>query len=343
MRSRSLGWISALTIGALVSLGSVAPAGASGKIEGVPHFSHVFVIVGENTSLSELNKNNAPYMLGTLQQSSAWLTNYWATTHYSEANYVAMMAGDFTPCMQADGSADSCHVPWDNLFNQMGLAGISFKTWSESMPEPCYLVNSGGDAGLNHYAAKHNPQLFFDNVEGNSLGGSFVDNASQGGTYCQHTNIATGGTGPNDMSVFNAALDGSSSAPSISRFNLVVPNECEDAHDNCKPSGNPVIQYDNFLAQEVPLIQSYISAHGGVLFVTFDEGYTNSPNRAVKFGNGGNVAFAAWGPQVHPAIYSGGPYTHYSFLRTLQDGFGLTSSYLGNAALVSPINTIWNT
>ena len=81
---------------------------------------------------------------------------------------------------------------------------------------------------------------------------------------------------------------------------------------------------------------------GGLLIVTFDEGVTSSPKRAVKFGNGGNVAWLAWGPQVHPATYPDGPYTHYSFLRTLQDGYGLRP-YLGSAADadVSPIASIW--
>ena len=65
---------------------AVTPAGASGGAEGVPALGHVFVIVGENTPLSQLNMGNAPYLLGTLMPASAWLTNYFATTHYSEAN-----------------------------------------------------------------------------------------------------------------------------------------------------------------------------------------------------------------------------------------------------------------
>jgi hypothetical protein len=320
---------------------TTGPAAAAGGAEGVPSLNHVFVIIGENTQLSQLNKNNSPYLLGKLMPESAWLTDYWATTHYSESNYVAMMSGQFTECQQKDGKAAACHQNVDNLFQQMANAGTTFTTWSESMPAPCYLLNTGGDSTQNHYAAKHNPQLFFDNVEGDTLGGAWLDNGqTQGGAFCQSTNLSASanGSNPNDMSVFNAALANNSG---ISDFNLVVPNECEDAHSNCKPAGNPITQFDIFLSNEVPLIQSYINAHGGLLIVTFDEGVTSSPKRAVKFGNGGNVAFAAWGPQVHPAVYPDGPYTHYSFLRTLQDGYGLTASYLGDAANVPPITSIW--
>jgi hypothetical protein len=49
--------------------------------------------------------------------------------------------------------------------------------------------------------------------------------------------------------------------------------------------------------------------------------------------------WAAAGPQVQPGVY-GGSFTHYSFLRTLEDGFGL-DGYLGFAAGAQPINTIW--
>ena len=61
---------------AVVAMAGMAatPAGASGGAEGVPALSHVFVIVGENTQLSQLNMGNAPYLLGTLKPASAWLT-----------------------------------------------------------------------------------------------------------------------------------------------------------------------------------------------------------------------------------------------------------------------------
>jgi hypothetical protein len=257
-----------------------------------------------------------------------------------------MMAGQFNACQQKDGTAASCHWNVDNLFHQLYNVNKTFTTWSESMPDACHLLNSGGDSPSNHYAAKHNPQLFFDNVEGDAvtpgppfLTSDWIDNGNtQGGAFCRATNIATGSsTVANDMSGFNAALNGSAS---FSDLNLVVPNECEDAHDNCKPAGNPITQFDNFLAAEVPLIQGYINRNGGTLFVTFDEGVTSSPVRAVKFGNGGNVAFLAWGSQVHPGVYTS-QHTAYAFLRTLEDGFAV-SGYVGNAANVTPIAEIWN-
>jgi phosphatidylinositol-3-phosphatase len=312
-----------LLLGVLAVLPWASPAAATSEDSQIPPFSGpVFLIIGENTQLSQLNMGNAPFMLGTLKPESAWLTNYWATTHYSESNYSAITSGNFTSCMQKDGKVTACHEDVDNLFNQLGQAGKSFLTWSESMPKPCYLFNTGTDQTQNHYAAKHNPQLLYDNVEGNALtlpgAGTYVANADNtGGSFCASTNISMGGDGsqPNDTSAFDAAL-ASNSPSAFADFNLVVPNECEDGHSNCKPAGNPVTQ--------------------------FDEGVTSSPKRAVKFGNGGNVMFAAWGPQVNTgAVYDQGPFTHYSLLRTLEDGFGLP--YAGHAVdfETHPIYPIW--
>src|SRR5262249_42574101 len=148
-----------------------------------------------------------------------------------------------------------------------------------------------------------------------------------------------GTTGPNNMDAFNAAL--ASSTP-MSQFNYVVPNECEDSHDNCKPVGNQLLQFDAFLQREVPQILASPSfGSNGVLIITFDEAATSPPNRALKFANGGQVVFAVISPLANPGFY-GNAWNHYSFLRTLQDGFGTdVYGYLGDAASSTAINTIW--
>jgi hypothetical protein len=319
---------------AALGLGMTAQAGAT--TEGVPQFGHVFVIVGENTSYSQVNKNTMPYMLGNLQPQSAWLTNYFAATHYSESNYVAMTSGQFTECEQDDSAISACHQDVPNLFHQLDmLYGTSgWTTWEESMPSPCYIANAGDDAGLNKYRPKHNPALNYDNVAGIWSGATLMPSSE-----CLTQDIPAGTTGPNDMGAFNATL---ASATPMNQFNLVVPNECEDGHDNCKPSGNQLLQFDDFLQREVPQILASPSfGSNGVLIITFDEAATSSPNRALKFGNGGQVVFAVISPLANPGFY-GNPWDHYSFLRTMQDGLGTdVYGYLGAAASASPINTIW--
>src|SRR5262249_47352549 len=182
------------------------------------------------------------------------------------------------------------HQDVPNLFNQLDVtdgAG-AWTSWMESMPTPCDVSKAGGDSTLNKYAPKHNPALIFDDVAGSWSGTTLTPS-----TECLSQDIAAGGTGANDMGTFNSAL----ATGNVSKFNLVVPNECEDGHDNCKPVGNQLLQFDDFLRREVPqILDSPAFGSNGVLIITFDEGATSSPNRALKVENGGNVAFAVLSP-----------------------------------------------
>src|ERR1700756_3098844 len=327
--------LTALCVVAALGLTSAAQADTT-KIEGVPQFGNVFVIIGENTDFSQLTKNTAPYLMGTIKPESAWLTNYFATTHYSESNYVAMTSGQFTACEQKDGSIASCHQNVPNLFNQLDVTygPGAWTSWMESMPTPCDINSFGSDATLNKYRAKHNPALIYDNVAGTWSGTTLTPS-----NECLTQDVPAGTTGPNNMDAFNTALGGA-----VSRFNFIVPNECEDAHDNCKPVGNPVLQFDAFLQREVPQILSrpeFAPGGNGVLIVTFDEAVTSSPNRALRVENGGQVAFAVISPLANVGSY-GNDWNHYSFLRTLEDGLGVSGlGYVGGAASATAINTIW--
>jgi hypothetical protein len=318
----------------LIGLGDPAAASVNTSLEGVPSFGHVFVIVGENKEITRIKATNAPYIIGTLKPSSAWLTNYFALTHFSEANYVGMTSGQYTRCEQFDGSVASCHQNVDNLFHQLDGAGVSWHVWAESMPAPCYLLKAGGDKTLNTYAPKHNPAVFFDDIEG--VGG--VWSATNQSPECLANDVPAGSTGPNDMSAFESAL----ASGHIPRFNFVVPNICEDGHDNCAPQGNEVTQFDDFVARVVPRIESSPAfGSNGVIIVTFDEGNSNRGPGAGQFAGGGNVIFAVISPLAVPGVYGGSfAFNHYSLLRTLEDGFGI-STHLGGAASASPITSIW--
>src|SRR5947209_6171829 len=112
-------------LGTLALLLSAVPAGAASADPvppPVPTFGHVFVIIGENTELGQINKSNAPFLLNTVKPAAAWLTNYFAITHFSEANYAAMTSGQFTSCQQFDGAIASCHQDVENIFHQLDSA-----------------------------------------------------------------------------------------------------------------------------------------------------------------------------------------------------------------------------
>lgn len=243
---------------------SLIPAGQA-QAGAVASFGHVFVIVGENTPLSQINSANAPYITGTLKPRSAWLTGYHDVTAGSLADYVALTSGQYAPC-QTHGPCGIFAVP--SIFAQLGNG--AWRDWNESMPSPCNRSPAGSDAALNPYKPGHNPALFY------------------AGLPCQAGDVPAGTTGPDDMTWFNQAL----AAGTVPAYNFIAPNLCQDGHDSCH-GADTVTEYDHFLAREIPLIQaSPAFGPDGVIFATYDEGP-------------GTIMMAVTGPQVKPGTYPG--------------------------------------
>jgi hypothetical protein len=254
---------------ATVSAGLAAAPAASAiaSAEGVPAFGHVFLIIGENTTYTHLRASNAPYLLGAIRSASAWLTSYYAATHWSQANYVALVTGQFTRCEQKDGGV-ACHQNVDNLFHQLDVAGLGWKVWLEARTARCDTGSGGSCASntacpLTGFYTTGNPPIMFDNIEG--PGG--VWSATTPSAECLANDIPAGTPTPG-MSAFNAAL----AAGRVPSFNMVIPNGCDDGEANCKPVHNRYTQFDDFLAREVPKIEaSPAFGNNGVIIETYDE------------------------------------------------------------------------
>lgn len=125
---------------------------------GVPLFSHVFVIMEENTSLSTLlaaiNANAAPNFASLLKTYASG-TQYHGVAHPSLPNYVALTSGGTQglacDCAATAGlgtcnssncyllASDSCtcveSVP--NLADQLETANKSWMAYGETMVTPC--------------------------------------------------------------------------------------------------------------------------------------------------------------------------------------------------------------
>ncbi len=300
----------------------------------VPAFpGKVYVFVGENTSLSQLTTKNAPYQLGAIKPHSAWFSDYWGISHYSTSNYMAMTSGTFDRCDQLDEKPATCNHRSKNIFGMLEDAGISWAAWNESMPENCYLINAGENRYLNSYRVKHNPAAYYRDV----VGADFSQATGTDPTApCQTKVIPMGGTGPNDTSDFEAAA----AADETPRFNYVVPNMCEDGHDNCHDStGGTIKQFDDFLAREIAAVQASASWKAGndLIVVVYDEGQDGGIGKAQKFA-GGHTVCALMGANVDVGVY--GEFTnHYNLLRTLVAGFRLGTAP-ANAMNAVPMD-IW--
>lgn len=330
---------------AFIADGPVSAQGSAARLqdaaspftqEGVPRFGHVFLIIGENTTYDHLTETNAPYLMDTIRPQAAWFTEYYGATHWSQANYVALVTGQFTKCEQQDYGI-ACHQDVENLFHQLDVQRLTWKTWLEAGTARCD-TGSGGTCTsdtacpLTGFYTTGNPAILFDNIEGPD-GVWSATNPSQ---ECLQNDIPAGDE-THPMGFFEAAL----ATGDIANFNLVLPNGCEDGEGNCAPINNRYTQFDAFLAREVPLIlASPAFGSNDLIIVVYDED-ERAGGMAKKngLGQGGHTACAIFGPMVVPGEYDTTTY-HYSLLRTMEDGFGITD-YLGHAAEVPPIDMIW--
>ncbi len=123
----------------------------------IPVFDHVIVVIMENHGYAQIvGSADAPY-INSLAASGANFTDYHATTHPSQPNYIALFSGDTQGVTN-----DSCPKNFTgvaNLGSQLIGAGLSFIGYSEDLPQTGYTGCSSGN-----YARKHNPWVDFDTV-----------------------------------------------------------------------------------------------------------------------------------------------------------------------------------
>jgi len=197
----------------------------------VPAAGHVVVVVEENHSYSSvLGSSSMPY-LNSLAQKYGLATQYYANTHPSIGNYLMMTTGQIIT--NSDGYTGT--VTADNIVRHLLTAGITWKSYAESLPSVGY---TGGDQ--YPYILHHNPLAYFSDVRNSSV---------QKMNLVPFTQFAT-----------DLAND------QLPRFSFVVPNLLDDAHDGT------LAQADGWLKTHIaPLIASPAFQKDGLLIIVFDE------------------------------------------------------------------------
>ena len=123
---------------------SAAPTAPTSPAADQPH---VFVIVLENRSYSEVVRMSYPAQLAS---KYGLATNYHGVAHPSLPNYLALTSGS-TWGISDDGYHD---LPAGGLGAQFTAAGIDWRAYMEGMNDGCF--NSGYP-----YALKHNPFAYY--------------------------------------------------------------------------------------------------------------------------------------------------------------------------------------
>jgi hypothetical protein len=283
-------------LGLAASCGSGATPAATGASAPAgaraPDFAHVLVVVFENREATDVAGNPGAPTFRAIGRRYATLTRYTAITHPSLPNYLALVSGS-THGITSD--CTDCVVHATSLADTLSAAGRTWKTYAEGLPRPGWTGASAGD-----YAKKHDPFLYFHDVASSAA---------------RRRNVV-----PFDRLAADVA------AKTLPDFALLVPNLCHDMHD-C-----PVSTGDAWLKQHVvPLLRSP-ALKGGVVFVVFDEGSSDT-------GGGGAVEALALGPTVRRGSAFSEPTSHYGLLRTIEDAWELPR--LGASRTATPITGIW--
>jgi phosphatidylinositol-3-phosphatase len=332
-----------------------------------PPIKHVWILVLENKNFQETfgNGSPAPYLSQTLTDQGELLANYYATTHLSLGNYIALVSGQSSnPITQADSplftdvfpgtiGADGQAMGMGSVYpagvktiaDQLDAKGLKWRGYMEDIgngppaeaktcrhPQPNQSDPTQNARKGDQYAARHNPFVYFHSI---------IDSKPR----CDANDVGLDRL-PEDLR----------SIATTPNYSFITPNLCNDGHDAPCVDGRPggLKSADEFLKTWVPRITSSPAYKaGGLLIVTFDEAEAtgdkadatsccdqppgpNTPNPGGPTpGSGGGLTGAVLlSPWVQPGSVNATPYNHYSLLRSVQALFGLGPlGYSGQAGL----------
>jgi phosphatidylinositol-3-phosphatase len=186
--------VSALLSLSLTLLFAVHAAAATPR---VPSFDHVVVIVFENKEPEHVLGNRQAPTFNRYAKEFANLTAYYAVTHPSLPNYIALVSGS---TLGITTNCTECVVDSPSLADSLEGAERSWKTYAQGLPFPGFT-----GATYGRYAKKHNPFLYFRSIVEDSA---------------RRTRV-----------VPLARLAADLRARALPDFALVVPDMCSSMHD----------------------------------------------------------------------------------------------------------------
>ena len=253
----------------------------------------IVVVVEENHSYDQIIGSPQAPFLNRLGGQGRLLSSFFAITHPSLPNYIAMISGA-TQGVTSD--CGSCNLDAPNLIDQLEQAHISWKAYMEDLPAPCSDAHQAGP-----YAKKHNPFMYFASIRNDPARCDKVVPASQ--------------------------LPADLGAGRLPQFVFITPNLDHDMH-GAGEGGNDgalIRAGDDWLrALYGQLAGSPAWRDDTRLVVTWDEGAGGGGPTGCCGGlaTGGHIPTIVTGPAV-PAGRDDTAYDHYALLRSVEAAFGL--------------------
>lgn len=211
-----------------------------------PHFSKVVWIVFENTNFDEaLNQPT----FASIAKQGALFTNFEGSTHPSQGNYIAMIAGSQLGVM-GDGLVN-LNAP--HLGDLIEHAGLTWRAYAEDFPGNCFVGKT-----YRNYARKHVPFMSFTSVNSNP---ARCANVQPGENFFRDLN-----------------------AGHLPNYSMYIPNLQNDGHDtDANFAGNWLAK--NF----APIISNPSVAQDTLFVITFDESESFFSNHIYTVLVGANV------------------------------------------------------
>jgi hypothetical protein len=160
-------------------------------------FDHVVVFVFENKERGHVLGSRSAPTFNRYARQYANLTAYYAVTHPSLPNYIALVSGSTGGITT---NCTGCSIDTPSLADSLEKAGLTWRTYAEGLP------HSGFTGSVyRRYAKKHNPFLYFRSI---------ADDRQR-----------------RNRVVPLARLAADVGAGALPDFSLVVPDMCSSMHD----------------------------------------------------------------------------------------------------------------
>src|SRR5436190_13658254 len=290
-------------IGLALLLSPVLPARGSQ----LTNVQTIFLVMMENKGWKTIrSSSDCPYINQTLLPLASRAEEYFTppNLHPSEPNYIWLEAGTNFGILN-DHDPGSNHISSTNhLVTLLENAGISWKTYQESLD----LADNPSN-NKRPYVARHNPFIFFDDVATNQA------------RRVKHIRPYS-------------ELESDLKNNNVARYNFIVPNLTNDMHTLAPGSLSEEKQGDDWLAREVPkILSSAAYTNNGALFLLWDEGDNDVSDGPIGLLLLSSLAKGhGYTNNIH--------YTHSSMLRTVEEIFGVRP-VLGDAANANDVSDLF--
>ena len=222
----------------------------------VPRFKKVMIVIFENTDYADAVKQ--PFF-AKLATQGANLTKFFAETHPSQPNYIALTSGS----LHGVKGNENVTLEVKNIGDLLEAKKNTWKVYAEGLPSECFL-----GATDKKYARKHEPMISYKSIQKDPKRCAKIVNADE--------------------------LQKDVEAGTLPDFSLFIPDLDNDGHDTGVKFADK--WYRSLFG---PLLKNPKFAKDMLLVTTFDEGsnfgtnqvYTSLYGDLVEAGSESNLAY----------------------------------------------------